>query len=134
MTETNFEPKILAFVCNWCAYGSTESAGVTKQNYPSNVKMVRVTCSARVERDLILEAIQNRIDGIIVLACNIGNCHYMDGNKRAKIRVESTARFVRNIGVNPDRIQFQEIRASEADKLAEKLTDFVEKIKELGPL
>lgn len=129
-----YEPKILAFVCNWCAYGSTESAGVTKRNYPANVKMIRVTCSARVQRDLILEAMQNKIDGIIVLACNIGNCHYMDGNKRAKIRVESTARFAKNVGIDPQRIQFQEIRASEGDKLAEKLTSFVNQIKKLGPL
>ncbi|MBD3353360.1 MAG: hydrogenase iron-sulfur subunit [Candidatus Lokiarchaeota archaeon] len=127
----NENPRILAFVCNWCAYGATESAGVTEREYPPNIKMVRVMCSGRVERKLILNAIEEGIDGIIILACNIGNCHYMDGNKHAENRIKATSHLLGSLGVDKRRIKFQQIRASEGDKLGEILTDFSSEIRKI---
>ncbi|MHA1339081.1 MAG: hydrogenase iron-sulfur subunit [Promethearchaeota archaeon] len=132
MKNNNNDPKILAFVCNWCAYGATESAGVSKQEYPPNIKMIRVLCSGRVERNLIIESITNGIDGIIVIACNFGNCHYMDGNIHAEKRIQATQNLIEDLGIDKRRIKFQTIRASEGNKLAEILANFTEEIKKLG--
>ncbi len=131
--SSNFKPKILAFVCNWCAYGASESAGVTGHEYPTTIKIIKVLCSSRVDRAMILKAIQDGVDGIIVVACNIGNCHYMSGNSFAKERIEATTSLLGNIGVDEKRIKFQEMRASEGNKLAQILTEFSENIKNLGP-
>jgi coenzyme F420-reducing hydrogenase delta subunit len=130
ISNTN-EPKILAFVCNWCGYGAVESAGVTKNEYPTNVEIVRVMCSGRVERKFIIDAIEHSVQGIIVVTCNFGNCHYMDGNVLAKQRIEATSKYLSELGYNKDRIKFTEIRASEGNKLAKILTDFVELIKNI---
>jgi len=130
-SEIQLTPNIVAFVCNWCAYGATESAGVNDYEYPPNIKMIRVVCSGRVERSLIMKAFENGIDGVIVIACNIGNCHYMDGNIHAKQRVEATARLLENIGIDSRRLKFQEIRASEGNKLAEILENFTEELIDL---
>ncbi len=131
--NSNYDPNIIAFVCNWCAFGAIESAGATDRKYPPSVKVIRVMCSSRVDRQLILKSMRNGVDGVIVCACNLGNCHYMDGNDYAKQRVEATSNLFGNLGMSSNRIKFQEIRASEGNRLADILTDFYEEIKTLGP-
>lgn len=123
------DPKILAFVCNWCGYGAVESSGVTKNQYPANVEIVRVMCAGRVERKLIIDAIEKGIQGILIVSCNFGNCHYMDGNVLALQRIESTKKYLSSMGFNKDRIKYIQIRASEGNNFAKELTKFVEEIK-----
>jgi len=125
------KPKILGFICNWCGYGAIESITMAKQQYPTNVKLIRVLCSGKIERKLILESLLNGIDGVIIITCNFGNCHYMDGNVQCYKRVEAIKNLVQDLGIDNRRIKFQTIRASEGDKLANILTDFINEIKTL---
>lgn len=125
------EPKILAFVCNWCGYGAVESTGVAKNQYPANIEIVRVMCAGRVERKMIIDAIEEGIKGVLIVSCNFGNCHYMDGNTLAQQRIEATKRYLSAMGYNKERIRYIQIRASEGNIFAKELSNFVEKIKEI---
>ncbi|MHA1689118.1 MAG: hydrogenase iron-sulfur subunit [Promethearchaeota archaeon] len=127
------EPKILAFCCNWCSYAGADLAGVSRFQYPPNIRIIRVMCSGRVEPAFILKAFKNGIDGILVTGCHIGDCHYISGNLYTRKRMENMKDLLKKIGLHPDRFRLQWISASEGKQFAELVKEFTKRIKELGP-
>ena len=117
--------KVVAFLCNWCSYAGADKAGANQLEIPPELSVVRVMCSGRVEPTLILEAFQKGADGVMVLACHPGDCHYKEGNLRAFCRAELLERLMPQLGVNPVRFRFDYISAAESDKFAEITRSFV---------
>jgi F420-non-reducing hydrogenase iron-sulfur subunit len=128
-----FEPNILAFCCNWCAYSGADLAGTSRLQYPPNVKIVRVMCSGRVDPGHILRAFETGVDGILVAGCHPGDCHYISGNERAEERVETAKAVAEIIGIGEDRIRLEWISASEGLRFAEVIEDFIREIRVKGP-
>lgn len=128
-----FEPKIIAFCCNWCSYAAADLAGSLRMSYPSNIKIIRVPCSGRVDPLLILTALQLGVDGVFVAGCKKGECHYVDGNYRAEERVNFLKKVLEKLKLEPERVEMFFISASEPDVFSESAKKFTEKIKELGP-
>jgi len=128
-----FEPRIVAFFCNWCSYAAADLAGTSRMKYPPNVRTVRVMCSGRVNEFLILKAFALGADGVLVGGCHPGDCHYMKGNLSARRRVVGLKPFLDAVGINSDRLRLQWIGASEGKKMAETMTDFTQTITNLGP-
>jgi len=131
---TAFEPKIVGFLCNWCSYAGADKAGAAQTPYPPNVRIVRVMCSGRVDPQFILEAFHQGADGVLVLACHAGDCHYKEGNYRATQRHRMLLRLLRQFGVEPQRCRFDYVSAGEGEKFVQVVTNFVAELKELGPL
>ncbi len=129
-----FEPKVVAFMCNWCSYAAADSAGVARIPSPSNVLPVRVMCSARVSIELILKAFMAGADGVIVLGCHIGDCHYDSGNHRTVKRIPLLHKLLIYMGVEPDRLRLKWVSAAESPQFAQVTKDFVEDVRALGPL
>ncbi|MCD6391150.1 MAG: hydrogenase iron-sulfur subunit [Dehalococcoidia bacterium] len=128
-----FEPKIVAFFCNWCSYAAADLAGTSRIQYPPNVRTIRVMCSGRVSELLILKAFALGADGVLVGGCHPGDCHYMKGNLSARRRVTGLKPFLNAIGISSDRLRLQWIGASEGLKMAETISDFTDTIRNLGP-
>jgi F420-non-reducing hydrogenase iron-sulfur subunit len=127
-----FEPKIIAFCCNWCAYAGADLAGVSRFQYPPNIRVIRVMCSSRVSPDFILRAFQLGADGVLVSGWHIGDCHYLDGNEKAKRIVDMTSELLGLMGIDTERLAVEWISSAEAVRFAGIVTSFTEKIKELG--
>jgi len=133
MSEPPFEPLIVAFCCNWCAYAGADLAGTSRLEYPTNVRIVRVMCSGRVEPAVVLEVLENGADGVLVAGCHPGDCHYLEGNYYAELRVRLLKKLLSLVGLEPERLRLEWISASEGKKFAAVMADFVEKLKALGP-
>jgi F420-non-reducing hydrogenase iron-sulfur subunit len=133
MTE-EFNPKIIAFCCNWCSYAGADLAGVSRFQYPSNVRIIRVMCSGRVDITFVIEALRQGADGVIVTGCHPNDCHYIDGNKSAALRAEFLSEFLEEIGIEPERFRLEWIAGSEGEKFARVIDKMVEDIRALGPL
>jgi len=131
--KEDFDPKIVAFCCNWCSYAGADLAGVSRFQYPPTIRVIRVMCSGRIEPVFILRAFEAGADGVLVSGCHIGDCHYIDGNVNAEKRVKATMKILDLIGLGSERLRLEWISASEGMKFAEVVRDFTEKIKELGP-
>ncbi|MEM0006155.1 MAG: hydrogenase iron-sulfur subunit, partial [Ignisphaera sp.] len=129
-----FEPKILMFACNWCAYAAADLAGTSRMKYPPNIRIIRVMCSGRVDPQLVLEAFANGADGVIIAGCRPGDCHYIEGNYKALRRAILLRKLLEQLGVESERFRLEWIAASDAKKLIEVAQDMVEKIRKLGPL
>lgn len=129
----SFEPKIVAFFCNWCSYAAADLAGTARAKYPPNVRVIRVMCSGRVDERLISKAFAASADGVLVCGCHPGECHYQKGNLSARRRVTGLRPFFDAIGIGGDRLRLEWISASEGPKVAETMKSFTAKIKELGP-
>ena len=132
--ESDFEPVILAFSCNWCSYTSADLAGVNRFFYPSNVRLIRFMCSGRIEPDFIMHAFENGADGIIVSGCKLGECHYISGNEKAQKRLEMTGKLLDLLGLGAERLGSVWISAAEGAKFASYMNEFVDKVRELGPV
>ena len=128
-----YEPKIIGFLCNWCSYRGADTAGMARLKYPPNVKIVRVPCSGRVSPELVLRTFREGADGVMVLGCHIGDCHYSTGNYHSRRRLSSFKRLVEFAGFEPDRFEVRWISSSEGDKFAEEMEAITGKIKALGP-
>jgi len=128
-----FEPKILAFCCNWCSYAGADLAGVSRFQYPPNIRIIRVMCSGRVEPEFVVKALSSGADGVLVLGCHIGDCHYMYGNHRTKKRMAILERILGYLGIDPRRMRLEWVSAAEGARFAEVVTEFTEQIKSLGP-
>ena len=126
-SSESFEPIILCFACQWCSYGAADLAGVSRIQYPSNVRILRVPCSGRVDVLHVLKAFQNGADGVIITGCHIGDCHYMDGNVKAKDRVDVIKKSLGALGIDPGRLEIGFASSSEGQRFATMMTDFVEK-------
>ncbi len=133
MDKEEFEPKILAFCCNWCAYAGADLAGVSRMQYPPNIRIIRVMCSGRVEPEFVLKAFTLGADGVLVLGCHPGDCHYLSGNYKTMRRVPLTKRLLGQFGVEQERLKLEWVSAAEGARFAQVVTDFTSKVKELGP-
>ena len=131
---TEFEPKIVGFLCNWCAYAGADLAGVSRIQYPPNVRIVRVMCSGRVNPVFILEAFRNGADGVLVAGCHLpSDCHYISGNFKAHRRIMMLKKLLPQFGVEPERLRIEWVSASEGDRFAKVIKNMTEEIKKLGP-
>jgi len=130
---TKFEPKILAFACNWCSYAGADLAGISRKQYPPNIRMIRVMCSGRVEPIFVLNAFENGADGVLITGCHIGECHYKSGNKKAEVMVEKTKELLSTLGIGAERLRLEWVSASEGQRFANVVADFTGKLKAMGP-
>lgn len=128
----SFEPKILGFLCNWCSYAGADLAGVSRIQYPPSVRVIRVMCSGRVDPMFVFEAFKRGIDGVIILGCHPGDCHYISGNYEAEMKFYSIKELLKFINFQ-DRIDLNWVSAAEGLRFAELISNFTEKIKKLGP-
>jgi len=129
----SFEPKILAFCCNWCSYAGADLAGVSRYQYPPNVRIIRVMCSGRIDPEFILHSFEKGIDGVMVIGCHIGDCHYVSGNLEAEKKVKIVKRLLEIVGFESDRLALEWVSAAEGLRFSRLIADFVEKIRQLGP-
>lgn len=132
MTE-QFEPKIIVFCCNYCSYNAADLAGSIRISYPSNIKIVLVPCSGRVDPIYLLRALEDGADGVCVTGCMEGDCHFLTGNIKAKKRVEYIANMLDEMGLEQDRVQMFNISASDAPEFARMAKMMTERIRALGP-
>jgi F420-non-reducing hydrogenase iron-sulfur subunit len=129
----NFEPKIVAFCCNWCSYAGADLAGTSRMQYSPNIRIIRVMCSGRVNPVFVLKALSIGADGVLVLGCHPGDCHYIEGNYKAMRRVPLLKKMLKQLGIEEDRVRLEWVSASEGAKFAEVTDNFTQTIKKLGP-
>ncbi|MFQ6067695.1 MAG: hydrogenase iron-sulfur subunit, partial [bacterium] len=122
--KNGFEPKILGFLCNWCSYAGADLAGVSRFQYPPNLRAIRVMCSARVDAIMILEAFIQGIDGVLVLGCHPGDCHYISGNYYTQKRIRTLRKLLQIAGINEDRLHLDWVSAAEGERFATLVTKF----------
>jgi len=127
-----FEPKILGFLCNWCSYAGADLAGVSRIQYPTNIRIIRVMCSGRVDPTFVVDAFLHGIDGVLVLGCHLGDCHYITGNYEAEIKMNTLSRLL-SIAKFSDRMRLDWVSAAEGNRFAQIVSDFTKHTQELGP-
>ena len=128
------EPEIIGFLCNWCAYEAADSAGRSQKAYPANLKIIRVMCSGRVDPCLILEAFHQGADGVVLMACRRGECHYKTGNIQALKRHVLLIATLQTLGIETDRLRLEWISAADKDKFVQVACEMTERLQKLGPL
>lgn len=132
--DSAFEPKIIGFLCNWCSYAGADLAGVSRIQYPPNIRIIRVMCSGRIDPAFILEAFKDGADGVLVAGCHLpSDCHYLTGNFKALRRIALLKNVLKDFGIEPERVRLEWVSASEGDRFATVVRDMVEQIKKLGP-
>ncbi len=133
-TQPSFEPRIVGFLCNWCSYAGADKAGASQTPYPPNVCVVRVMCSGRVDPQFVLQAFRKGADGVLILACHPGDCHYKEGNYRALQRHRILLRLLEEFGIDRDRCRFDYVSAGEGEKFVRVVAEMVDTVRALGPL
>ena len=129
-----FEPRIVAFFCNWCTYTAADLAGVSRMKYAPNIRVIRLMCSGRLDPQFVLAAFAKGADGVLIGGCHPGDCHYVEGNYKALRRATLLARMLADLGIEKDRFRLEWISASEGDKVKHVVNEMVEKLRALGPL
>ncbi len=129
--DSTSEPTIVAFLCNWCSYAGADLAGVSRMQYPANVRMIRVPCSGRVDPLYIIKALQEGADGVLVSGCHPGDCHYISGNLVARRKFAMLKSFLEYLGIEPERVQFSWVSASEGGRFAALIEKVVADVKNL---
>jgi F420-non-reducing hydrogenase iron-sulfur subunit len=130
----SFEPRIVAFLCNWCSNAGADKAGAAQVPYPANVRVIRVMCSGRVDPEFILSAFEQGADGVLVLGCHPVDCHYKEQNYRAVQRHRILLRLLNQVGIPAARCRFDYVSAAEGDRFAKLITDATATVRALGPL
>ena len=130
----SFEPKIVGFLCNWCSYTGADLAGTSRIQYPANIRIIRVMCSARIEPAFVLRALARGADGVLICGCHPGDCHYSEGNYKTMRRFPLLKRLLKEYGVENDRVRLEWVSASEGQRFADIVTDMTERVRALGPL
>ncbi|CAA7600257.1 Methyl-viologen-reducing hydrogenase, delta subunit [Acididesulfobacillus acetoxydans] len=133
-SASEYEPKIVGFLCNWCAYTAADLAGIARIKYPDNIRIVRVMCTGRVEPTFVLKALSAGADAVLVAGCHPGGCHYQEGNYKAYKRTLLLQSMLPQFGIEKERFRLEFVASSEGEKFARVVGDMVAKIKELGPL
>ena len=128
----DFEPKIIAFLCNWCAYTAADLAGTSRLEYPPNVRIIRLMCSGALDPVYVLKALLAGADGVLIAGCHPGDCHYQDGNYKARRRVAILKEILKSVGFDEERIWLRWISASEGQRFAETVREMVETLREKG--
>lgn len=130
---SHWEPKIVAFLCNWCSYAGADLAGVSRLQYPTNVRIIRVPCSGRIDPMYVVRALQEGMDGVLVSGCHPGDCHYISGNLVARRKFALLKSYLDYLGIEPGRVQFSWVSASEGPRFASLISKVVEDVRVLGP-
>ncbi|UCF06947.1 MAG: hydrogenase iron-sulfur subunit [bacterium] len=133
MADDNFEPRIIAFCCNWCSYAGADLAGVSRLQYPPNILVIRVMCSGMVHPNLVIDALTKGADGVLICGCHPGDCHYLEGNLKAESRKDAIELMLEDFGLEPERFRLEWISASEGPRFAEVMREMTETIRGLGP-
>ena len=126
---SEFEPKIIAFLCNWCSYEGADSAGRAQKIYPANLRVIRVMCSGRVDPQFVIRAFKEGADGVLILGCHLGDCHYKRGNYRAQRRYIILQKLLEEIGIEKERLYLDWVSAREGDKFVKIVKKMVENLK-----
>ncbi len=132
-SQDDFEPQIVAFTCHYCAYAAADLAGIMRLQYPTNIRIVKLPCTGTVDLLHILKAFEEGSDGVFVAGCLEGGCHFLEGNVRARKRVQRAKRILESVGLGKDRIEMFFMSSSEGPRFAEVAREMTERIKELGP-
>ncbi len=128
-----FEPRAIVFACNWCAYAGADLAGVSRKQYPANVRVIRTMCSGRLDPAFIMRAFEKGADGVMVLGCHPGDCQYIEGNLKARKKFEMTEKLLQGVGFDTERLEMHWVSASEAPLFVEVISKFVDKLSKKGP-
>ena len=131
---SEFEPQVVGFLCNWCSYGAADAAGSSRKLHPANVKLIRVMCSGRVDPQFVLKAFAEGADGVMILGCHPGDCHYHHGNHSALKRYHLLRRLLTQLGIDSRRLMLDWVSTSESDKFVEVTAQMVDTLKALGPM
>lgn len=134
MNKDGFEPKIVGFCCNWCSYRGADMAGTARMKCAPNVRIVRVMCSGRVDPVFVLKAFKEGADGVLILGCHPGDCHYAEGNYKAARRIPLLKKMLGQFGIEDERVRLDWVSASEGDRFTKIVNEITAKVKELGPL
>jgi F420-non-reducing hydrogenase iron-sulfur subunit len=134
MSDLNWQPRIVAFFCNWCTYTAADLAGVSRLKYAPNVRVVRLMCSGRVDPQFILDALAQGADGVLIGGCHLGDCHYVEGNYKTIRRFQLLQRLLRDMGIEDQRVRLEWISASEGERVKTVINSMVEQVRALGPL
>jgi F420-non-reducing hydrogenase iron-sulfur subunit len=133
MADEEFEPRIIGFCCNWCSYAGADLAGVSRLQYPPNLRVIRVMCSGMVHPNLVIDALTKGADGVIICGCHLGDCHYLEGNVKAENRKEAIELMLEDFGLEPERFRLEWVSASEGPRFAEVIREMTETVRALGP-
>ena len=133
MAGNNFEPLIIGFCCNWCSYAGADLAGVSRMQYPPNIRVIRVMCSGMVHPNLVIDALTKGADGVLMCGCHPGDCHYLEGNLKAEARADAIKLMLQDFGIEEERFRLEWVSASEGGRFAQVVTEMVEEIRQLGP-
>jgi F420-non-reducing hydrogenase iron-sulfur subunit len=134
MSKHEFEPNIVAFLCNWCSYAGADLAGTSRIGYPPNVKIIRVMCSGRVNPMFVVYALQQGADGVLIGGCHPGDCHYIQGNYLARRRITVLKKLLEHLGIEEQRVRMTWVSAAEGKKFADVIKEVTKDIKKLGPM
>ncbi len=134
MNDKAWEPRIVAFFCNWCTYTAADLAGVSRMKYAANTRTIRLMCSGRVDPQFVMDAFAKGADGVLIGGCHPGDCHYGEGNYKMLRRFHLLQRMLKDMGIEPERLRLEWISAAEGDKVRTVVNDMTEKIRALGPL
>ena len=132
--KERFEPKIVAFFCNWCTYTAADLAGTARMTYSPNVRVVRIMCSGRLDPQFVLAALRDGADGVLIGGCHPGDCHYQEGNYKALRRFMLLKKLLKSMGIDEARVRLEWIAASEGDKVQKVINEMTETVRKLGPL
>ena len=130
----DFEPVIVGFLCNWCAYTAADLAGIARIKYPDNIRIIRVMCTGRIEPSFVLKALSAGADGVLVAGCHPGGCHYQEGNYKAYKRTLLLQQLLPQFGIESERFRLEFIASSEGEKFARVVGEMVEQLQAIGPL
>ncbi len=130
----SFEPRIVAFLCNWCSYTGADLAGTSRKKYNANVVAIRVMCSGRVDPEFVFRAFEKGADGVLICGCHPGDCHYIDGNHKTAGRYPMVRNMLEQFGIDPKRFRLEWVSASEGDRYAQVVNETIETVRALGPL
>ncbi len=130
---SEFEPTIITFCCNWCAYAGADMAGTSQIDYPPNVLIIRAMCSGMIHPNFVTEALMGGADGVLICGCHPGDCHYLEGNLKTEKRAEAIELLLEDFGLEPERFRLEWVSASEGKKFAQIAAEMTETLRELGP-
>jgi F420-non-reducing hydrogenase iron-sulfur subunit len=134
MSDKSFEPRIVAFFCNWCTYTGADLAGTSRMTYAPNARIIRVMCSGRLDPQFIMAAFREGADGVLIGGCHPGDCHYQEGNYKALRRYNLLKRMLKDLGIEDQRLRLEWISASEGDRVQKVMNEMAEAVRNLGPL
>jgi F420-non-reducing hydrogenase iron-sulfur subunit len=131
--KTNFEPKILGLLCNWCSYAASDLAGISRIQLPTTVRIIRVMCTGSIDPGMVFEAFAQGLDGVVIMGCHPGDCHYLIGNHHAEKKVKMIKMLLAKTDIHPERLHLEWVSAAEGPKFADVVKEFTKRITSFGP-